>query len=427
RPAAFCARGRARPPRLDPARPRPGRAPGQGRAAGRPRAAAANRRGTGDARAAQARTARRVHTRARACGRGLGGAGTGLRKHRGAAAGPARGDRRPLLPRGRRAGSPRGGPGQAALPAVRALNRRRAIGERPTIMSGFRGALMHKLLSSIAIFLSLSIGFGSAPARAQVSPPELAARAWILVDMTTGQVLAEHNADERYEPASLTKVMTAYVVFRALADKRISLDQRPPVSERAYKAIGSRMFVEPNDPARVEDLLRGMIVQSGNDASIILAEAVAGTEEAFAEIMNQQAQRMGMTNTQFRNATGLPAPEHYSTARDLAISAMNLIRDFPEHYKLYSEKSFTYNNIKQGNRNRLLYVDPTVDGMKTGYTEAAGYCLITSALRPQPGSNLKRRLLSVVLGTASMAARAIESQKLLNWGYQNFDAVEVYA
>src|SRR5690606_38973477 len=183
----------------------------------------------------------------------------------------------------------------------------------------------------------------------------------------------------------------------------------------------------PNDPARVEDLLRGMIVQSGNDASIILAEAVAGTEEAFAEIMNQQAQRMGMTHTQVRNSTGLPDPEHYSTARDLATSAMYLIRDFPEHYKLYSEKSFTYNNIKQGNRNRLLYVDPTVDGMKTGYTEAAGYCLITSALRPQPGSNLKRRLLSVVLGTASMAARAIESQMLLIWGHQIFDAVEVYA
>ena len=286
---------------------------------------------------------------------------------------------------------------------------------------------MYKLLSFIAISLSLALGFGGGAAQAQVSPPEIAGKAWILVDMTTGQVLAEHNADERYEPASLTKVMTAYVVFRALTDNRISPDQRPPVSDRAYKAIGSRMFVEPNDPARVEDLLRGMIVQSGNDASIILAEAVAGTEEAFAEIMNQHAQRLGMSNTQFRNSTGLPAPEHYSTARDLAISAMSLIRDFPQYYPLYSEKSFTYNNIKQGNRNRLLYVDPTVDGMKTGHTEAAGYCLITSALRPQPGSELKRRLLSVVLGTASMAARAIESQKLLNWGYQNFDAVEVYA
>jgi D-alanyl-D-alanine carboxypeptidase (penicillin-binding protein 5/6) len=286
---------------------------------------------------------------------------------------------------------------------------------------------MYKLLSFLAISLSMLVGPGHGAAQAQVSPPEIAAKAWILVDMTTGQVLAEHNADERYEPASLTKVMTAYVVFRALADKRISLDQRPPVSDRAYKAIGSRMFVEPNNPARVEDLLRGMIVQSGNDASIILAEAVAGTEEAFADIMNQHAQRLGMTNTQFRNSTGLPSPEHYSTARDLATSAMSLIRDFPEYYPLYSEKSFTYNNIKQGNRNRLLYVDPTVDGMKTGYTEAAGYCLITSALRPQPGTELKRRLVSVVLGTASMAARAIESQKLLNWGYQNFDAVEVYA
>ncbi|MFA7505573.1 MAG: D-alanyl-D-alanine carboxypeptidase family protein [Burkholderiaceae bacterium] len=286
---------------------------------------------------------------------------------------------------------------------------------------------MHKLLSFIAIFLSVSLSMGAGTAQAQVSPPEIAAKAWILVDMTTGQVLAEHNADERFEPASLTKVMTAYVVFRSLTEKRIDLDQRPPVSERAYKAIGSRTFVEPNDPARIEDLLRGMIVQSGNDASIILAEAVAGTEEGFAQIMNQTAERMGMTNTQFRNSTGLPDPEHYSTARDLATSAMNLIRDFPQFYPLYSEKEFTYNDIKQGNRNRLLYVDPTVDGMKTGYTEAAGYCLITSAQRPQPGANLQRRLISVVLGTASMAARAIESQKLINYGFQNFDAVELYA
>ncbi|MEB2320397.1 MAG: D-alanyl-D-alanine carboxypeptidase [Pseudomonadota bacterium] len=286
---------------------------------------------------------------------------------------------------------------------------------------------MYKLLSFIVISLFASLGIGTGIAHAQVSPPEIAGKAWILVDMSTGQVLAEHNADERFEPASLTKVMTAYVVFRALTEKRIDPEQRPPVSERAYKAIGSRTFVEPASPARIEDLLRGMIVQSGNDASIILAEAVAGTEEGFAQIMNQTAERMGMTNTQFRNSTGLPAPEHYSTARDLATSAMNLIRDFPEYYPLYSEKSFTYNNIKQGNRNRLLYVDPTVDGMKTGYTEAAGYCLISSAIRPQPGTSIQRRLLSVVLGTASMAARAIESQKLLNYGFQNFDAVEVYA
>ncbi len=286
---------------------------------------------------------------------------------------------------------------------------------------------MYKLLSFIAISLYLSLGLGAGSAHAQVSPPEIAGKAWILVDMTTGQVLAEHNADERFEPASLTKVMTAYVVFRALNEKRIDLEQRPPVSDRAYKAIGSRMFVEPTQPARVEDLLRGMIVQSGNDASIVLAEAVAGTEEGFAQIMNQTAERMGMSNTQFRNSTGLPSPEHYSTARDLATSAIHLIRDFPEWYPLYSEKSFTYNNIKQGNRNRLLYVDPTVDGMKTGYTEAAGYCLISSALRPQPGASIQRRLVSVVLGTASMAARAIESQKLLNYGFQNFDAVEVYA
>src|SRR5690606_4419234 len=396
----------------------PARCPGETPAAGG---------GAHDARPAQARAARRLRARARPCRRGLGSSGAGLRQHRGAAPGAARGDRCPLLPWRRRAGPPRGGPGQAALPAVRSLKRRRGPRRSTPIMSGFRGALMYKLLSFIAISLSLALGFGGGAAQAQVSPPEIAGKAWILVDMATGQVLAEHNADERYEPASLTKVMTAYIVFRALADERISLEQRPPVSDRAYKAIGSRMFVEPNDPARIEDLLRGMIVQSGNDASIVLAEAVAGSEEGFAQIMNQTAERMGMRSTQFRNSTGLPSPEHYSTARDLAVSAINLIRDFPERYPLYSEKSFTYNNIKQGNRNRLLYVDPTVDGMKTGYTEAAGYCLISSALRPQPGTNIQRRLLSVVLGTASMAARAIESQKLLNWGYQNFDAVEVYA
>jgi D-alanyl-D-alanine carboxypeptidase (penicillin-binding protein 5/6) len=221
--------------------------------------------------------------------------------------------------------------------------------------------------------------------------------------------------------------MTAYLAFAALKEKRLTPDQRPPVSPAAWKAIGSRMFVDPAKPAMVEELLRGMIVQSGNDASIILAEAVAGSEDVFAQRMNQEAQRMGLKNTQFRNATGLPDPQHYSTARDLATLATRLIQDFPQNYALYSEKEYTYNNIRQPNRNRLLFVDPSVDGVKTGHTDAAGFCLIASSRREQPGAGFQRRLLSVVLGAASEAARAIESQKLLNWGFQNFDAVRVFA
>src|SRR3990172_8565944 len=187
------------------------------------------------------------------------------------------------------------------------------------------------------------------------------------------------------------------------------------------------MFVDPAKPASVEELLRGMIIQSGNDASIILAEAIAGTEPAFAEMMNREAKRMGLKSAQFRNATGLPDPEHYSSARDLAVIATHVIQDFPDHYRLYSQKEYTYNNIRQPNRNRLLSIDPSVDGMKTGFTDAAGYCLISSARRAQADGGFERRLLSVVLGTSSPEARAIESQKLLNFGFQNFDAVRVHA
>jgi D-alanyl-D-alanine carboxypeptidase (penicillin-binding protein 5/6) len=214
--------------------------------------------------------------------------------------------------------------------------------------------------------------------------------------------------------------MTAYLSFSAIKERRLRLDQTLPVSEKAWRAEGSRMFLEPTRPAKVEDLLRGMIVQSGNDACIALAEAIAGSEEGFASMMNQMAKRLGMTGTRYVNSTGLPNPEHYTTARDLARLAAALIKHFPEHYKLYAERDFTYNGIRQPNRNRLLYVDPHVDGVKTGHTESAGYCLIASGLRD------KRRLLSVVLGAGSDMGRAMESQKLLNYGFQFYETVRLY-
>jgi serine-type D-Ala-D-Ala carboxypeptidase (penicillin-binding protein 5/6) len=228
------------------------------------------------------------------------------------------------------------------------------------------------------------------------------------------------NADEPREPASLTKLMTAYLVFRTLKDRELVPSQMVTVSERAWRAEGSRMFIEPKKTVSVDELLRGEIVQSGNDAAIALAEAVAGSEEAFVERMNREAARLGMKNTRFTNATGLPSPQQASTAADLARVAGALIRDFPEYYPLYSLKEYRYNNITQPNRNRLLWTDPFVDGVKTGYTDAAGYCLIASAKRGP------RRLLSVVLGASSDSARASESQKLLNYGFQFYDTVQLY-
>ena len=273
----------------------------------------------------------------------------------------------------------------------------------------------------ILIFL-LSLGVSAACFAQSPHPPApaIAARAFLLIDVQSRQELAAQKADERVEPASLTKLMTAYLTFSALRQKKIELAQNVPVSERAWKAEGSRMFIEPKRPVAVEELMRGMIVQSGNDACIALAELIAGSEEAFAQLMNAEAQRLGMKNTNFRNSTGLPDPAHYSTARDLALLAMAVIRDFPEFHPLYAMKEYRYNNITQANRNRLLWSDPTVDGMKTGYTENAGYCLITSAKRGE------RRLITVVLGTASESARAAESQKLLNYGFQFYDSVKLY-
>jgi serine-type D-Ala-D-Ala carboxypeptidase (penicillin-binding protein 5/6) len=259
-----------------------------------------------------------------------------------------------------------------------------------------------------------------------LAAPQIAARSFLLLDATTGQVLIANQPDLRIDPASLTKLMTAYLVFGALREKRLTLDARPPVSQLAYKAIGSRMFVDPAKPASVEELLKGMIVQSGNDATVVLAEAVATSEDAFVKQMNDQARRLGMKNTQFANSSGLPAPLHATTANDLAILAVRLMKDYPEYYPLYAIKDYTYNNIKQPNRNRLLFIDPSVDGLKTGHTDAAGWCLIASSLRDQTGTDVKRRLISIVIGAGSDAARTIESQKLLNWGFQNTEAVRVF-
>jgi D-alanyl-D-alanine carboxypeptidase (penicillin-binding protein 5/6) len=269
-------------------------------------------------------------------------------------------------------------------------------------------------------FLALLFSFIASAHAATPQPPSVIGRSWLVGDLSSGQILASYKADERIEPASLTKLMTAYVIFGALREKKISLGQQVPVSVRAWKAPGSRMFIEPRKPVTVDELIRGMEVQSGNDACIALAEAVAGSEEVFAQMMNREAQRLGLKNTSFMNATGLPDARHYSTAADLYKLSAALIRDFPAEYaQYYSLKEFRYNNITQPNRNRLLWLDSTVDGVKTGHTEAAGYCLIASSKRGP------RRLLSVLLGGTSESGRAQESLKLLNWGYQFFDSVKL--
>lgn len=274
-------------------------------------------------------------------------------------------------------------------------------------------------LRTLALTAALAPLWASAQI-APLQPPEIAAHTYMLVDVTANQVLASKDVDAQVEPASLTKLMTAYLVFDALKQKKLKPEQVIPVSDKARKATGSRMFIQVDIPVTVNELMRGMIIQSGNDATIALAEAIAGTEEIFVTLMNREAKRMGLAATNFVNSTGLPEPKHTTTARDLAQLTANLIRDYPEHYPLYAQKEYSYNNITQTNRNRLLWRDTTVDGVKTGHTEAAGYCLISSALRD------KRRLISVVLGTTSDAARSAESQKLLNYGYQNFDTVRLY-
>jgi D-alanyl-D-alanine carboxypeptidase (penicillin-binding protein 5/6) len=280
---------------------------------------------------------------------------------------------------------------------------------------------MKRLLVSFLAALSLT-------AQAQApQPPEIAARNYVLVDLTTHKTLAEREADVAQDPASLTKLMTAYVVFGALRDKKLTLEQTLPVSKRAWderKGEPSLMFIDTTMTPKVDELLRGLIIQSGNDAAVALAEGVGGSVENFVQLMNRQAQAWGLKNTEFRNVTGMSEPGHKASARDIATIAAHIITDFPEYYAYYSQRDYTFNKIRQDNRNLLLRRDPTVDGLKTGYTETAGYCLVSSANREFP--NGKRRLLSVVMGTSSKEARASESQKLLNWGYTAFDAVKVF-
>ena len=253
------------------------------------------------------------------------------------------------------------------------------------------------------------------------APPQLGVKGYILIDHATGDIVAESNPDEILEPASLTKLMTAYTVFKALEDELISLDDQVRVSERAWGTEGSRTFIEIDTPVSVEDLLQGMIVQSGNDASVALAEHMAGTEEVFTDLMNFYADQLGMENSSFRNSTGLPDPDHYMTARDAATIARAIIAEFPEYYMWYSQREFTYNDIEQFNRNTLLWRDESVDGLKTGYTEAAGYCLVTSAERSG------MRLVSVVMGSHSAEARANDSQALLNYGFRFFETYRLFS
>jgi len=274
---------------------------------------------------------------------------------------------------------------------------------------------MSRLLAALLVVSFSRVALADAPA-----PPPVAARAWLLMDATSGQLIASRNPDERVEPASLTKLMTAYIAFGALREKSLALGQTIRVSDRAWRAAGSRMFIEPRKPVTVLELLQGMIVQSGNDACIALAEAVAGSEQAFVERMNREAKRIGMKDTNFTNSSGMPDSGHYSTTSDLALLALTVIRDYPEFYKFYSEREYRYNDITQLNRNRLLWLDPNVDGMKTGHTESAGYCLVASARRGD------RRLVSVVIGAASERLRTQETQKLLNFGFQAYDGLRLY-
>lgn len=250
--------------------------------------------------------------------------------------------------------------------------------------------------------------------------PSLAAKAYFLVDSESGKVLAEHNADEKLAPASLTKIMTAYVAFRELKNGNLALDDQVTVSEKAWKTPGSRMFIEVNNKIEVEKLLKGIIISSGNDASVALAEHIAGDESTFAQLMNQNAIRLGMSNTQFTNSMGLSEEGHYTTARDLATLTRALIHEFPEYYAWHAIKEFDYNNITQQNRNKLLWRDSTVDGVKTGHTEDAGYCLVASAKKDD------MRLISVVMGTGSTDARANQNQALLNYGFRFFATHQLY-
>jgi len=272
----------------------------------------------------------------------------------------------------------------------------------------------------LALSLTLLAGQTSAQSVLIPSPPQIAGSSWVLMDPLSGRIIMENNSDERLPPASLTKMMTAYIVERELDEGRIAMDEQVPISVKAWRTGGSRTFVQEGTEASVEDLLKGVVIQSGNDASVALAEYIAGSESAFVDIMNQQAQLMGMNNTRFQNVTGLPADDHYSTANDLAILAQAIIQDYPENYPLYAQKHFTYNNIRQPNRNTLLWRDDSVDGLKTGHTEEAGYCLVASAKRDDT------RLIATVMGTSSANARAQEVQKMLNYGFRYYQSEPLF-
>ena len=280
--------------------------------------------------------------------------------------------------------------------------------------------MLRSLKPGLLTLLLLTASWAVSAQSITPAAPQLAAEGYLLIDADTGHVIVEHNSEQRLPPASLTKIMTSYIISAELQQGTVSLDEEVDISVKAWRTEGSRMFVREGTKVSVNDLKRGIIIQSGNDASVAMAERIAGSEDAFADLMNQHAARLGMTDTNFMNATGLPNENHYTTASDLAKLTNALIRDFPEDYKIYSEKYFTYNDIKQPNRNTLLWRDKTVDGVKTGHTEAAGYCLVASAKRGD------MRLISVVMGTNSEESRAIESQKLLTYGFRYFETVRLY-
>jgi len=281
--------------------------------------------------------------------------------------------------------------------------------------------VLSRWLSFLLVIFTVPVLASEMPAavRSPLPPPVLTAKTWFVMDFNTGWVLAEHKADEHIEPASLNKLMTAYVVFDELRKGTIKLTDKAHVSKKAWRTGGSRMFIRVNTDVAIGDLLQGMIIQSGNDAAVALAEHIAGTEDAFALRMNEAAKRLGLQNSNFTNAPGLPDEKNYSSARDLSILAAHIIREFPEYYKWYSQKDFTYNKIKQGNRNLLLYRDPTVDGVKTGHTASAGYCLVGSSVRDG------MRLIATVTGTTSPRVRAKEIQALLKYGYSAYESARI--
>ena len=303
------------------------------------------------------------------------------------------------------------------VPNVPIVRKRRSPSQRP----GYNPRLQMKNTACVILFLLACLGAHAQSLPGSAEPPSLSSKAYLLLDFQSGRVIASRGADDRIEPASLTKLMTAYVVFDALRQKRLTLAQRIPVSEHAWRAPGSRMFLEPGSQPTVEQLLNGLIVQSGNDAAVALAEATGGSESAFVNLMNREAARMGLRNSRFSNATGLPDAQHYSSAADIVRIADAIIREFPQYFPMYSMREYRYNDITQYNRNKLLGRDPHVDGMKTGFTESAGFCLVATAERGG------RRLISVVIDAGSDNGRAAESQRLLNYGFEQFETVRLYA